>query len=463
MKIKNSLLIEKVNQAIISYNKKAPKEQINSITNGEILDEDLKKIKTLSIDIGNIPIKEKNEFFQELGCVLKKLKLKRLYLSNTDIEPMKVDMTFLSKINKDIGYIEITGFDLSNAETNIFKQFENLKMLILENNNIEDFRIISELDEIVQIDMGNNPLSRVSFNEVINEIKKHHEKMVFNGHPYWNSIVIGMRNREICLDSINMPEYMLNEMIHFLNESEIYISATPEKIEEMSKNTEKLKCIHAYVKGTKDISTQFLENHPEIIDVKIEDEENNVQYETNIYTRSDFLQIRKKIDEIKQQIIVPNNLDIDREKKIFAQVYQKLGKKIEYDYYAISEEGEKDDELSITCRNLKGGLLNGKSVCVGYADILKNILGEFEIEAKFIGADQDETREDYNEKDRNGHAWNSVFLDGEEFYCDLTWDADNIKMDNYPLRYFLCGRDTFFGHEKYKDEYDGKVDRIHFI
>lgn len=463
MKIKNSLLIEKVNQAIISYNKKAPKEQINSITNGEILDEDLKKIKTLSIDIGNIPIKEKNEFFQELGCVLKKLKLKRLYLSNTDIEPMKVDMTFLSKINKDIGYIEITGFDLSNAETNIFKQFENLKMLILENNNIEDFRIISELDEIVQIDMGNNPLSRVSFNEVINEIKKHHEKMVFNGHPYWNSIVIGMRNREICLDSINMPEYMLNEMIHFLNESEIYISATPEKIEEMSKNTEKLKCIHAYVKGTKDISTQFLENHPEIIDVKIEDEENNVQYETNIYTRSDFLQIRKKIDEIKQQIIVPNNLDIDREKKIFAQVYKKLGKKIEYDYYAISEEGEKDDELSITCRNLKGGLLNGKSVCVGYADILKNILGEFEIEAKFIGADQDETREDYNEKDRNGHAWNSVFLDGEEFYCDLTWDADNIKMDNYPLRYFLCGRDTFFGHEKYKDEYDGKVDRIHFI
>ena len=463
MKIKNSILIEKINQGITSYNKESKKEHINLITNGEILDEDLKKVKSLDISIEGIPINEKSNFFQELGCVLKNMKLRRLDLSNTDIEPMKVDMTFLSKLNKDIGYIGITGLDLSNAETDIFKQFENLKMLILENNNIEDFRIISELDENVQIDMGNNLLSRVSFNEVINEIKKHHEKMIFNGHPYLNSILIGMRNREICLDSIKMPEYMLNEMILFLNESEIYISATPEKIEEMSKNTEKLKWIHAYVKGTKDISTQFLENHPEIIDVKIEDEENNVQYETNIYTRSDFLQIRKKIDEIKQQIIVPNNLDIDREKKIFAQVYQKLGKKIEYDYYAISEEGEKDDELSITCRNLKGGLLNGKSVCVGYADILKNILEEFEIEAKFIGVDQDETREDYNEKDRNGHAWNSVFLDGEEFYCDLTWDADNIKMDNYPLRYFLCGRDTFFGHEKYKDEYDGKVDRIHFI
>ena len=463
MKIKNSILIEKINQSITSYNKEREKKHINLIANGEILDEDLKKIKKLYIDIDDVPIKEREAFFQELGCVLEKMQLKILHLSNIDNEPMEVDITVLSKINKDISCLVITGIDLSNADINIFKQFENLKMLVLGNNNIEDFRIISKLDENIQIDMGNNPLSRVSFNEGVNEIKRYHEKIVFNGHPYWNSILIGMRNREICLDSINMPEYMLNEMIHFLNEKKIYISATPEKIEEMSKNTEKLKWIHAYVKGTKDISTQFLENHPEIIDVKIEDEENNVQYETNIYTRSDFLQIRKKIDEIKQQIIVPNNLDIDREKKIFAQVYKKLGKKIEYDYYAISEEGEKDDELSITCRNLKGGLLNGKSVCVGYADILKNILGEFEIEAKFIGADQDETREDYNEKDRNGHAWNSVFLDGEEFYCDLTWDADNIKMDNYPLRYFLCGRDTFFGHEKYKDEYDGKVDRIHFI
>ena len=123
---------------------------------------------------------------------------------------------------------------------------------------------------------------------------------------------------------------------------------------------------------------------------------------------------------------------------------------------------EKDDELSITCRNLKGGLLNGKSVCVGYADILKNILGEFGIEAKVIVAYPDKNYEYYDEQDASGHAWNSVFLDGEEFYCDLTWDADNIKMDNYPLRYCLCCREIFLGHEKYKDEYSGKVDRINF-
>ena len=325
---------------IVIYSNYREKGHINLITNGEILDEDLKKIKKLYIYIDDVPIKEREAFFQELGCVLEKMKLKILHLSNIDNEPMEIDITVLSKINKDIFYLTITGIDLSNADINVFKQFENLKLLVLGNNNIEDFKIVSKLDENIQIDIGNNPLSRLGFDEVINEIKKHREKMVFNGHPYWNSILVGMRNLEICLDDIKMPEYMLNEMIHFLNENKIYVSATPEKIEEIDKCAEKLKCVHAYVKGTRDISTQFLENHPEIIDIKIADEENDVQCETNTYTRKDFLQIRKKIDEIKKQIIIPNNLEIDREKKIFAQVYKKLGKMIEYDYYAISEEGD---------------------------------------------------------------------------------------------------------------------------
>lgn len=40
MKIKNSILIEKINQSITSYNKEREKNHINLIANGEILDED---------------------------------------------------------------------------------------------------------------------------------------------------------------------------------------------------------------------------------------------------------------------------------------------------------------------------------------------------------------------------------------------------------------------------------------
>ena len=83
MKIKNSLLIEKINQAITSYNEETEKEQIYLITNEKILDEDLKKIRFFDISINDVPIKERDNFFQELGLVLEKIlpKLYNFYLN----------------------------------------------------------------------------------------------------------------------------------------------------------------------------------------------------------------------------------------------------------------------------------------------------------------------------------------------------------------------------------------------
>lgn len=62
-------------------------------------------------------------------------------------------------------------------------------------------------------------------------------------------------------------------------------------------------------------------------------------------------------------------------------------------------------------------------------------------------------------KTQNGHAWNSVVLDGEEYYCDLTWDAPDIQMNNYPLKYCLCDGETF-GHEVFIDKHKFEVERI---
>ena len=54
MRINNNSVIEKINNAIIDYNKDSKDEQLNLIKNGEIKDKDLKKIKYLHIDIGDI-------------------------------------------------------------------------------------------------------------------------------------------------------------------------------------------------------------------------------------------------------------------------------------------------------------------------------------------------------------------------------------------------------------------------
>lgn len=137
-------------------------------------------------------------------------------------------------------------------------------------------------------------------------------------------------------------------------------------------NEKRKNFIRLIISGTKDISTAFLEEHREIVEVQIIDEENRESdCQEEPYTREDFLQIRQKIDEIKEKIEIPDSSDENREKKIFMQVYNILGKKIDYNHYAVTEEGRKDSVLRITCRNLKDGLLKGKAVCAGYADNIK--------------------------------------------------------------------------------------------
>lgn len=76
----NKSVIERINNAIISYNKESKDEKINLITNGEVKDEDLKEIKLLYIDIDDISKEEINSFFEELGNVLEVMKLKGLYI-----------------------------------------------------------------------------------------------------------------------------------------------------------------------------------------------------------------------------------------------------------------------------------------------------------------------------------------------------------------------------------------------
>lgn len=91
---------------------------------------------------------------------------------------------------------------------------------------------------------------------------------------------------------------------------------------------------------------------------------------------------------------------------------------IPYDEYAISEEGEKDQLLQITTRNLEGGLLDNSCVCGGYAEILRNVLAQKGIESKvIIGKDSEKGA---------SHAWNQIKIGNKWFNVDLTWDRDEL-------------------------------------
>lgn len=131
---------------------------------------------------------------------------------------------------------------------------------------------------------------------------------------------------------------------------------------------------------------------------------------------------------------MPNESDSDREKKIFAQIYKILGKTIEY------------DNSNDTIHDLRG-LLNGKCVCDGYAEILKNVLACVGIYSEVIVG--------YDSHSYKGHAWNVVRLDGKYYWTDLTGDAKFIKLNIFPLPFCMKSTKEFF-HDSYRAQNDNE-------
>lgn len=206
--------------------------------------------------------------------------------------------------------------------------------------------------------------------------------------------------------------------------------------------------------------------------VTLPNRENNHYGEYDSYDISTFQQIMQKLHEITDDID-PNISDL----KKFAIIYDRIGRYISYDN-SISGISETDDNYRKS-RNLENGLLKGKCICEGYAEILMNALKIVGIENTMVfgevlvktedlemdgfqvtktdngemcclGIDKNGNRVQYVMKkdglwsvakehdgkyeNNNGHVWNRVTIDGETFYADVTWDNNLIK-SNYVFQH----------------------------
>lgn len=137
----------------------------------------------------------------------------------------------------------------------------------------------------------------------------------------------------------------------------------------------------------------------------------------------------KQIYVILQDIVKEAN----RKKSEYARfitVYKKLARTLTYDGEQIERE-EKDtqeDDKTYNCRNLENGLLQGKCVCVGYSEILKQVLSLLNIDSKICLSEVAENGET--------HSYNQVKIDGIWYNTDLTWDSENMKKHK-PMKYCL--------------------------
>lgn len=152
------------------------------------------------------------------------------------------------------------------------------------------------------------------------------------------------------------------------------------------------------------------------------------------YSIKDYKKIYKKMNELIDGI----DQNWSNEKK-FVIIYKRITANIKYDYMAIYEgkfnilkktyaRKERDN-----CRSLKNGLLYGKCVCQGYAEILRNACSLLGVKAIEIGDIE--------------HSWNQVQMsDGKWIEIDATWGYED------PIGYIGENKENFWSEHGRMEE-----------
>lgn len=99
--------------------------------------------------------------------------------------------------------------------------------------------------------------------------------------------------------------------------------------------------------------------------------------------------------------------------------------------------------------NIYGALQDKKVVCEGYARLFKSLMDKLDIPCVLVSG----TGEDRSTNTRENHAWNYVYLKGNWYAIDVTWDDPIIIGNGYVnndvrYKYFLKGSDEFFKTHK---------------
>lgn len=200
----------------------------------------------------------------------------------------------------------------------------------------------------------------------------------------------------------------------------------------LSKGTYDGRPVIINIKNVSELNVEMIENYRtkcNVQAVQIIDMRNQCECkETMIpYNVEKYIECRKAINKIINNIEVDKPKDTpDYEKRIFGKVLKELSI-ITYDHEAFRKGKRK-----IESRNLEG-LLSGKTICVGYSEIIRNILACYGIESKLIGG--------------GAHCWNQVKLDNDWYNCDFTFDQPRVAR-NCNTKYLLKSDKGFKGHDR---------------
>lgn len=383
------------------------------------------------------------------------------------------------ELNIDPSKIVLSG-ELDKFDLDIYENIENL---ILSEKQIKDSsKIISKFPNLKNIKI---PDSNISFADMGDDINN-----IFN---VMNYMKFGNLKGDLAPKDIQdfIDENNLNDKFLLSSDGRCLINL--DKIDEKSFEPETISVNVADIekigidrlKKSGDKVTLVINNASELSNQQLQEYENaglqiegikvfspeNSREQNEVYDIGTYSAIRDKLEEIVEGIDV--NLP---DKQRFAEVYKRVCSNIAYDtpagYPKTNAEIKYSNLENANCRNLRNGLLEGKCVCAGYADILRNALAMVNIDAKYIkGFVVDKTISDkkfkdkeidkgYIEKKEDGtvligeyHAWNKVKLDGAWYNVAPTWDATQIRLGQVPTNCLETDEEIRKNYRK--TEFDG--------
>lgn len=142
-------------------------------------------------------------------------------------------------------------------------------------------------------------------------------------------------------------------------------------------------------------------------------------------------------EDVINALITDDMSDYEKEKAIHDYIVVHTN----YDANALEHEGF----YTPYADQPYGTLINGTSICIGYASTFQLFMDMLDIECVTIIGTAN--------LDRGDHAWNAVMLDGNWYMVDVTWDDPIHKNpDNISYKYFNVSNNVMKSSNHHWDE-----------
>lgn len=125
-----------------------------------------------------------------------------------------------------------------------------------------------------------------------------------------------------------------------------------------------------------------------------------------LYSKEEIEYINEYVDELFETKITNNIINLNKLKYMHNHIIRNVTYDVEYT----------SDNMFTDPSKAYGAIKNGKAICSGYTDLYAIMLDRLNIPNFKVASEE--------------HVWNVVYFEGKWHHIDLTWDDDEVNLNN---------------------------------